>query len=200
MEACNTWQCISSFAPWLSAFGTIFISGVALWLSVRDKFIRLKANYSGSLIPSYDPQKLDTYAYVLDFVNVGARDVQVTNFEWHWKHAPFLKKQRIFMQPYLDERVAHLCSKFPMRLTDGESARLFFASDFIEKLDSPASFLFPANSIKAFFRIFTSEIFLCTSVGRKIKVRMRPGMRREIWRRYKKYNKSIHPTANAPAD
>ena len=200
MEACNTWQCLNSFAPWLSAFGTILISGVALWLSVRDRFIRLKANYSGSLIPSYDPMKLDTYAYVLDFVNVGAREVHVTNFEWHWKHSPFLKKQRSIIQPYLDERVARLCSKFPMRLGDGETARIFFASDFIEKLDEPDVFLFSTSSMKAFFRIFTSEIYLCTSVGRKIKVKMKSGMRREIWRRYKKYNKSMHPTADASAD
>lgn len=200
MEACNTWQCFNSFAPWLSAFGTILISGLALWLSVRDKFIRLKANYSGSLIPSYDPMKLDTYAYVLDFVNIGVREVQVINFEWHFKNAPFLKRQRIFMQPYLDERVAKLCSKFPMRLSDGETARLYFASDFVEKLDSPERFLFPNNRMKAFFRIFTSEIYLCTSVGRKIKVHMKTGMRREIWKRYKKYNKSIQPTANASAD
>ncbi len=200
MEACNTWQCFNSFAPWLSAFGTILISGLALWLSVRDKFIRLKANYSGRIIPSYDPMRLDTYAYVLDFVNVGAREVQVTNFEWHWKHAPFLRRQRTFIQPYLDERVARLCSKFPMRLCDGDTARIYFASDFIEKLDSPDRFLFPANTMKAFFRIFTSEIYLCTSLGQKIKVQMKAGMRREIWSRSKKYNTSIQPTANASAD
>lgn len=197
MESCNTWQCINSFAPWVSAFGTILISGVALWLSVRDKFIRLKASYSGSLIPSYHPMILDTYAYVLDFVNVGAREVQVTNFEWHWKHAPFFKKQRTMIQPYLDIRVSKLCSKFPMRLTDGEVARLYFAADFIEQLDSPDRFLFPASKIKAFFRIFTSEIYLCTSVGRKLKVKMKTGMRREIWRRYKEYNKSVHSASRS---
>ncbi|OHU90551.1 hypothetical protein BET10_05100 [Pseudoalteromonas amylolytica] len=195
MEACNTWQCFNSFAPWLSAFGAILISGLALWLSVLDKFIRLKANYSGCIIPSYDPMRLDTYAYVLDLVNVGTREVQVTNFEWHWKHAPFLRRQRTVIQPYLDERVTRLCSKLPMRLSDGDTARINFASDFIEKLDSPERFLFPANTMKAFFRIFTSEIYLCTSVGRKIKVQMKAGMRREIWSRYKKYNKSMQPTA-----
>lgn|SRR5690606_2045945 len=194
MDPCNTWQCINSFAPWLSALGTIFISGLALWLSIRDKFIRLNANYSGGLVPSYDPTKLDTYVYVLDFVNVGARDVQVVNFEWHWKHVPLLKKQRTFIQPYLDHRVAKFCSQFPMRLTDGESARLFFSADFIEKLDEPENFIFPASKLKAFFRIFTSEIYLCTSVGKKVKVSMKSGMRREIWRRYKKYNKAIHAT------
>lgn len=192
MEACNTWQCVNSLAPWFSAFGTILISGLALWLSVRDKFIRLKANYSGSLIPSYDPMRLDMYVYALDFVNIGAREVQVINFEWHWRYVPFMRKQRTFLQPYLDERVARLCSKFPMRLADGDSARLFFTSDFIDKLDSPETFLFPPTQIKAFFRIFTSEIYLCTSVGGKVKVRMKSGMRREIWNRYKKYNKSMH--------
>ena len=191
MEACNTWQCINSFAPWLSAFGMIIISGLALWLSIRDKYIRVRAKYSGGFIPSYDKTKLDTYVYVLDFVNNGARDVQVTNFEWHWKNFPLLKKQRSNIQPYLDERVKRFCSKFPMRLTDGESAQLFFASDFIEVLDTPENFLFPVNNLNAFFRIFTSEIYLCTSIGKKIKVKMLSGMRREIWKRYKKYNKSL---------
>ncbi|CUA87802.1 hypothetical protein [Pseudidiomarina woesei] len=195
MEACNTWQCINSFAPWLSAVGMIVISGIALWLSVRDRFLRLGASYSGGFIPSSDPMKLDTYVYVLDFVNIGARDVQIVNFEWHWKHVPLFKRQRTFLSPYLDERVVKYCSKFPMRLTDGESATLFFPADFIEKLDAPENFLFPTSRIKAFFRIFTSEIYLCTSVGKKVKADMKSGMRREIWRRYKKYNKAIHATS-----
>jgi hypothetical protein len=191
LEPCNTWQCFNSFAPWLSAIGIIFISGTALWLSVRDKVIRLDANFSGSLIASYDPMKLDTYVYLLDFVNIGVRDVQITNFLWCSKKIPFSKSQRSFIQPYLDPRVTSMCSKFPMKLKDGDSARLFFPANFIEALDEPELFIFPNNFVYAFFRIFTSEIYLCTSVGTKIKVKIRSGIRRELWRKYEKYNKSL---------
>lgn len=191
METCDTWQCINSFAPWLSAIGMIFISGIALWLSVRDKVIRVDASFSGSLISSSDPNKLDTYAYVLHFVNVGARNVHITNFMWHSKKTPFSKHQRSMIQPYLDIKVAHLCSKFPMKLTDGDSARLYFKNDFIESLDEPELFIFPKNAIHAFFRIFTSKIYLCTSTEKQIKVKIKSGMRRELWCKYKKYNKKI---------
>lgn len=191
METCNTWQCINSFAPWLSAVGTITISGIALWLSLRDKFIRLRSNFSGGLIPSYDPQKLDTYVYILDFVNIGAREVKIVNFEWHSRKLPVFKKIRSVIHPYQDDRVARFSSKFPVRLKDGESGQIVFANDFIEVLEQPELFIFSKNSVQAFIQIFSSNIYLCTSVGKKIKVTMKTGIRKELWNKYKKYNKPL---------
>ena len=187
MESCTTWECVNSFAPWLSAIGTILISGLALWLSVRDRFIRLSADFSGAVIAN----KIENNrVYSLHFVNIGPRDVRVVNFEWHWGGVLFLKPKIAFIQPYLNETVASLSSKLPVKLSDGESATLFFRLDFIEQLDDPQSFLFPKRNMKAIFRIFTSEIYLCTSVGKKIRVKIKPGIRLELWRRYRKYNKS----------
>ena len=40
LKPCNTWNCINSFALWLSAIGMVRISSITLWLTVKDKLIR----------------------------------------------------------------------------------------------------------------------------------------------------------------
>ena len=54
----ETWLFINSFAPWISAFGTIAAVIVALYLSIREKRVRLRvsAGYRLLIIPG---QKLN---------------------------------------------------------------------------------------------------------------------------------------------
>jgi hypothetical protein len=98
---------------------------------------------------------------------------------------------RSVIHPYQDDRVARFSSKFPVRLKDGESGQIVFANDFIEVLEQPELFIFSKNSVEAFIQIFSSNIYLCTSVGKKIKVTMKTGIRKELWNKYKKYNKPL---------
>ncbi|HHX8330657.1 TPA: hypothetical protein ACVOYW_004448 [Vibrio alginolyticus] len=73
METCNTWECFNSFASWLSAIGTLLVSGIALWLSVRDRFIRMSNRFSLGVLANGG--ELNMKVFVLEFTNIGVRPV-----------------------------------------------------------------------------------------------------------------------------
>ncbi|MFN8967739.1 MAG: hypothetical protein ACK5XR_03135 [Pseudanabaena sp.] len=185
MESCNTWQCVNSFAPWIAAFGNITISGLAYWLSVRDKVIRVDSRLSIAQLAGNDPTTLNRRAYQISFINIGARPVTITYFEWHHKSHPFGRLHRKMTFPHLDQRFSLLCTKFPAKLTDGEQGQVFHPIDFFKSMDTSADFLFAENAFIAFYRISTFNIFLTTSVGKTKKVKITRGLRNEIWKQYK---------------
>jgi hypothetical protein len=80
IDPCKTWECINSFANWLAAIGTIFAVVVALWLSIRDRSINLKATFDLGMVPTDDPTILDQQVFNLSFTNYGPRTVHVDNF------------------------------------------------------------------------------------------------------------------------
>ena len=67
-ECEDTWLFINSFAPWVSAVGTVLISGVALWLSVRDRRVQLRATLSSGVIPQDNPSILNFFVYVTKII------------------------------------------------------------------------------------------------------------------------------------
>ena len=67
------------FANWLSAIGTMLISGLALWLSLRDRLVNMSATLDIGLVPGANPTVLDQQVYVLSFTNTGPRPITVTN-------------------------------------------------------------------------------------------------------------------------
>ena len=185
MDSCNTWQCVNSFAPWISALGTTAISGLALWLSVRDKIIRLDSRLSIAQIAGKDPKILDRWAYMISFINVGARPVTINNFEWRLKSYPFGRLQIKVTFPHMDQRFSLLCTKLPAKLTDGEQGQVLHPINFFKSIDKSADFLFAENAVIAFYRINTFNIFITTSVGETKKVKIARGIRNEIWKQYK---------------
>ena len=165
--------------------GTTAISGLALWLSVRDKIIRLDSRLSIVQIPGEDPKVLDRWAYMISFINVGARTVTINNFEWRLRSYPFGKLQIKVTFPHMDQRFSLLCTKFPAKLTDGEQGQVLIPIDFFKRIDKSADFLFAENAVIAFYRISTFNIFITTSVGETKKVKIARGLRNEIWKQYK---------------
>ena len=123
LATCTTWECINSFANWLSAMGTVLITGVGLWLSVKDKMLRVKAQLDVGLVPSSNPLVLDTRVYALSFTNVGPRPVTVTNHCWF---LPF-SRGVVFLMPQMDPQLGRLCSKLPLELTDGKEGLAFYS-------------------------------------------------------------------------
>ncbi|EGQ9468953.1 hypothetical protein C4H03_RS23210 [Vibrio parahaemolyticus] len=183
MEECNTWECVNSFSYWLSAIGTLLVSGIALWLSVRDRFIRMSNRFSiGALL---NGAGLDMNVYVLEFTNIGVRPVTVTNYKWR---IPFngSRKSSLITFPQLDDRVAPYCSKLPIELTDGKSGNIFHTEDFFTNRDDPKAFLYPENKLIAFLRIHLFRVYICTSVGDDISVKIDRSLRRKLWKEYLK--------------
>ena len=65
LDPCPTWECVNSFAAWLAAIGTILITGLALWLSVRDRRINLRSAMTLGLLPSSNLDVLDRGVFAL---------------------------------------------------------------------------------------------------------------------------------------
>lgn len=182
LQPCETWECINSFANWLSAFGTILISGIALWLSVQDRRINVSANLSLGSIPGDDPLVVNRRVYILEFTNIGHRPVTISSHYWY---LPF-RKSKSFLMPNLDSRVSHFCSKFPIELTDGKTGYIFYPEDFFSSvLDEPHKFLFHENTLVAWLRINFFKVKLSTSVGKLINVNVSKQVRKKLWRIYR---------------
>ncbi|CRM58996.1 hypothetical protein [Pseudomonas sp. 28 E 9] len=179
--SCTTWECINSFANWLSACGTILITGFALWLSVRDRRISLKSSLTLGLVPSANANILNRPVFALSFTNIGIRPVTITSHCWK---LPFTKGF-VFLHPYLDIETGRLCSKLPMDLTDGKEGYAFYPDNFFSKLENPQAFLFPENRYIAWLRIFFFRVYIITTVGTRSSVRISRSVRTSLWREYK---------------
>lgn len=183
---CKSWECINSFASWVSAFGTILISGLALWLSWRDRVIRVSASFDYGLIPGKDPTLLNKEVYILAFSNIGHRTATITNYEWRLRRWPiFWKSNRIVTFPYMDRELQSLCSKFPVELTDGKEGRIFHNATFFQDLENQEVLIFSSSKLIAFIRIFDFRMVLHTTTGKIVNVHIPFRVRKNIWNRYK---------------
>ena len=180
ISPCMTWECINSFGNWLSAIGTILISSLALWLSVKDRLIHVSAELNVGIVPSNNPLVLDTRVYILSFTNVGIRPVTITNHCWF---LPF-SKGVIFLMPHMDLVVGILCSKLPLELTDGKEGHAFYPYDFFSRLDEPEKILFHKNRLIAWIRIHFFKVRISTTVGKRLNVKVKPAVRRQLWQSY----------------
>lgn len=177
IEPCNTWECVNSFSNWISAFGTLIISGMALWLSVKDRLIDLKATLSVGIIPGNNPSILDQEVFILECVNRGPRPVTITNHYWRLP----LHRTKIMFHPNLDPDTGRLCTKLPFELTDGKSAHFFYPIDFFNaRLDEPDKIFFPASRVLASFRIRFFSLLVGTSTGTTVRAKIRKGTRKAL--------------------
>ena len=51
IKPCSDWNGINSFALWLSALGMVTISAITLWLTLKDKLIRIVSEFNIGVIP-----------------------------------------------------------------------------------------------------------------------------------------------------
>lgn len=180
LNACNTWECVNSFAHWIAATGTVVTAALALWLSVRDRRINVGADLSLGLVPGSDPRLLDQAVFALSFTNIGPRSVTITNHVWR---LPF-SKGSIVMFPNIDTPVAHLCSKLPLELTDGKTGHAFYPIAHFAKLQKRESVFFHPNRRVSWLRIWFFQLYLSTSVGKSDRVKVRRTVREALWKQY----------------
>lgn len=191
VASCTTWECVNSFANWLAAVGTIFISGLALWLSVRDRMVNMRAEFNIGLVAGDNPTIIDREVYILSFTNIGPRPITVTNHCWS---LPFFKGI-IFLMPNMDRQLGHLCSKLPLELSDGKEGHAFYGKDFFSQLDEPEKVLFHKNRLVAWLRIRLFRIYVTTTIGKRVKVAIKLAARKKLWRTYKAHNISVNTDA-----
>ena len=166
----ESWRFINTFAPWLSAIGTILAVITSLYLARRSRKIRLRisAGHRLLLLPGAEGEPLEYL--VIEIVNIGSRIANINNIGWK---LGFLRKQ-MFVQMIIND---NLSSTIPIELKDGEKASYFFPFyDEIQWLDSFAKNLghFPrihARSLK---------VLAHTSIGQSFEAKIESGLRGEL--------------------
>lgn len=167
----DTWKFVNTFAPWLSAVGTISAVIVSLHLARRDKRIRLEVSAGIRLIVTPGiPESARNEYLAIHVVNIGHREAQITNVGW---------KAGIFKKRYAVQTnfMAGNSSSLPIRLRDGEEARYFVPLN--EESDWLSGFgrdMLSRDWVQAYFL----RIQVSTSVGVTVESRIEKGLRTKL--------------------
>ena len=173
----ETWRFINTFAPWLSAIGTLAAVIVSLYFARRDKKIRLDISAGHRLIaiPGQVVRPEHKDWLVIKVTNIGHREAQITNIGWT---VGFFKKHGS-IQVNFDTPAGQpgMSSPIPVRLKDGEEATYFISlnqSDWINTFFDEYLQLHPK------LRIRSARVLAFTSVGNVFKSRIEKGLREKI--------------------
>ena len=163
----ETWKFINTFAPWLSAIGTLTAVCISVWLARRDKYIRLAVSANTQrLISLNEPNRPCVDIVFLAVTNIGHRSATIKKF--YWSTGFFWKKKVEFVGINLPNAQVLESSPLPIKLTDGEEANYFFKinaiTNYLNKfLFEITNTQFPSRrqlaSLKIAVETSTGEIF-----------------------------------------
>jgi hypothetical protein len=121
------WQFINSFAPWLSAIGTIAAVITALYIARRADRITLKIALGIRKTAGGDiGLKRGKEIVFLSITNRSRRDATITTL--YWLPVPWSKKGIIWLAPQNS-----YSSAFPITLLDGETAKYLLSIEEFRK-------------------------------------------------------------------
>lgn len=172
----ETWRFINTFAPWLSALGTILAVVVSLYLATRDRRIRLKVA-AGIRTIVFAGQTLESGVKVISIrvTNVGFRTATVTSVFW---------RVGLFRKVILEQVPSTIpsSSSLPATIADGREASYpLELSEFermnIEGFRKSASSWFPK------FFVRPIKIGVSTSTGKVFLSRIEPSLRKWFFER-----------------
>jgi hypothetical protein len=181
----ETWKFINTFAPWLSAVGTLSAVATSLWLAQRDRRIRLavRASLRIQLLRGGGPGHGDRFLSV-NVVNRGRRAATISGIGWRFG----LPRRHEFLAD-------HQGTTLPAKLEDGDEAEFLFpldqfATGFLNAF--PKRSLIPLPAL----RLATMEAIVVTTGGKTFYATITPDLRRELVTRAK--NKWARRQPNAP--
>lgn len=160
----DTWQFINTFAPWLSAVGTILAVIVSLYLANRDRQIKLRINAGvRKIVMSGQSIAQGTDVIDITVTNVGYRSARITTL--YWKIGIF-KKVRAVQLPGTMPWSAQL----PCTLRDGDQAsfplELSIWEKDIEKMLKSIPSTFPRIGVRSI------KVGVSTSTGKRFESRI----------------------------
>jgi hypothetical protein len=162
------WKFINTFAPWLSAIGTISAVIFSLYLARRDRNVRLKITAGHRLIVTPGTIGPHPEYLVINVVNIGHREARLINIAW--KVGLLHKEYGVIV------RFDSLSSPMPTQLKDGEEANyilpLDMKADWIQNFIK--GFLFPFHRIRSRF----IKVEVRTSIGKNFTQKIERGLRK----------------------
>ena len=164
----ETWEFINTFAPWLSAIGTVSAVIVSLYLASRGRKIRLVVEISQREWTTPMDRKI-----TISVTNIGHRDTTITGL--YWETGIFrksLRKNRVINYSFPE--------KPPIKLKEGDLAEYSInESNFI-----PNFYPFYERMLesKILLPIMVRSIKVCikTSTGKMFKKRINKGLQNHL--------------------
>ncbi len=186
----ETWKFINTFAPWLSAIGTIAAVVVSLYLARQGSSIKLNITAGHRLRATPGIKGPYPEYLVINIVNIGYRDVQITNIGWK---IGFFKKQMQHAIQLIEPD--GMSSPLPVWLKYGEQANYFIP------LGLKREWL--ENFIKDFYKYHTksrvkhTKVWVSTSLGKTLESTIEDGLQKIILeyienKRSKEQAESVH--------
>ncbi|SMN17354.1 hypothetical protein CRYPA_1465 [uncultured Candidatus Thioglobus sp.] len=163
------WKFVNSFAPWLSAIGSLSAVFLALYLSRQDKRVRLDVSVGHRLIITPGEPGPHPECLAIKIVNVGHREAQISNLTW---------KTGIFKKSYAVQMTTRdlLSSPMPHRIKDGEEANYFIEldrnNDWINKFIKDFLPNFPS------LRLWFIRFRVHTSIGKNFSTKLESSLKK----------------------
>jgi len=175
----ETWRFINTFAPWLSALGTIAAVATSLYLAQRDRRINLKVRASLRIqfIQGGGRGHGDRFVS-LNIANRGRRPAMITGVGFRFGEV----RRQEFLPP------SPQGTPIPVKLEDGdEAAYLYPLDDFCAGLfgSIPPKLFCPFPSV----RLRSARAIVATSVGKAFYAPFTRDLRRELGRRVRTMSK-----------
>lgn len=177
------------FIESISAIGTLIVGCIALWLTIRDSKLRIKANFSSSILPSITkPNTLDRYAYTINITNIGKREA-IINPGMLW-HAYLLSSDKCILDVsymYNEFKEFNPKSKDDFCLSDGRNISIFYPPDIFSTMEVNGElnkFIFRKSKLMTYFCIYTFRAYIKTSIDKKIGIKASFKFRNNLRKQY----------------
>ncbi len=160
----ETWKFINTFAPWLSAFGTLSAVIISLYLARRADRIGLEVRVGirTLAVRGGGPNHGTEFLFV-SVTNLARRSATLTVL--HWRPVPWRKFGFGWIAPENS-----FSSQFPITLTDGQSANYAMPmSEFRKNFSSFARETF--SGFRGWVRLHLLRFQVFTSTGRSFSVK-----------------------------
>jgi len=173
----ETWKFINTFAPWLSAIGTLSVVIISLYLARAEKPIKLEVRAGHRIMITPDQGGEHPEYLFISAINKGHRIATITNIGWR---IGLFKKQHMIQMVTADLD----SSALPAKIDDGEEAQWYIPlnveDNWIEKFSRDR--LPPYPRIK----IFSLRLRIFTSVGKTFEARIEKSLKDKLLEECKK--------------
>ena len=186
----ETWKFINTFAPWLSAIGTLSAVTVSLYLARAEKPMKLEVRAGHRIIIGQGQKgKPPGYLYI-SAINTGHRIATITNVGWR---VGLFRKRHVIQLVQKDI----YSSGVPVRIDDGKEAKWLIPLDqednWIERFSR--DFLLPHPH----WNLFCLRLQVHTSVGKTFESQIEKSLKEELLKWCKQTpNMSLSSDAQQP--
>lgn len=167
----ESWLFINSFAPWLSAVGTIAAVLATVYFAWRSHRIRLEVSAGHRLLVGPSTPKPFPELLAIKVVNTGYRNVNITNIGW---------KVGLFKKQYAVQKIDSnmTSSTLPVLLKEGEEVNYHIPIDHNNNwLEN-----FSKDMLKPYPRlnIHFVKVWVSTSVGTNFESNIEPSLKGKL--------------------